>query len=75
MAIREKDRSAKLVIDISGPAGNAFALIGTAARFGRQIGLHEDEIKDLQERMMEGDYEHLIECFDETFGDYVDLVR
>ena len=32
-------------------------------------------VKDLQEKMMEGDYEHLIECFDETFGDYVDLVR
>lgn len=74
MAIRNKE-SRKAEIDISGPAGNAYVLIGTAAKLGRQIGLLEDEIKDLQERMMEGDYEHLIACFDEAFGDYVDLVR
>lgn len=98
MAIRprkEQYRPRKIEIDLNGPEGNAFYLIGLAKRLYPQI--HPDkmedwkkeakEIKDstgldfpspveqLVDDMMSGDYEHLIEIFDEEFGDYVDLFR
>ena len=71
MVIRKKTRLEKQVIDISGPDGNAFVLIGTARRFAQQIGLDH---KQITEEMMSGDYQHLIETFDKYFGDIVDLV-
>ena len=70
MAIKEK--RARMEIDISGPAGNAFALIGAAKKFAQQLGKDGAAITA---RMREGDYEHLLKVFDEEFGEYVDLVR
>jgi len=69
MAIKTEARKE---IDISGPQGNAFVLLGLARQFAKQLGKDGDEITD---RMMEGDYEHLLQVFDQEFGDYVDLVR
>lgn len=69
--IKDKD-GMKPFIDISGPSGNAFALMGTAQRYAKQLGLdHEAILKDMQS----SDYEHLIEVFDKHFGMYVDLIR
>ena len=60
------------VIDLTGPDGNAFALMGYANRFAKQLGLNGKEITN---EMMQGDYEHLLEVFDKNFGDYVTLER
>lgn len=65
-------KSAKPFIDISGPAGNAFALMGAAQRYAKDLGLDH---KAILEDMKSGDYEHLIEVFDKHFGMYVDLLR
>ncbi len=70
--IREKQASSEIVIDLTGPAGNAFALMGQARRFARQLGLDSKQILD---EMKQGDYEHLVEVFDSYFGDYVVLER
>ena len=70
--IREKQVSSEIVIDLTGPAGNAFALMGQARRFARQLGLDSKQILD---EMKQGDYEHLVEVFDSYFGDYVVLER
>ena len=71
--IREKTKNTgPTVIDLTGPDGNAFALIGYANRFAKQLGLNGKEIKN---EMMQGDYEHLLETFDKYFGDYAILVR
>ena len=72
MAIKEKRQSSRIEIDISGPDGNALALMGHAKRFANQLG---KDGKAITARMMEGDYEHLLNVFDEEFGHVVDLVR
>ena len=60
------------VIDLTGPQGNAFVLLGLAGRYARQLGLDSDAV--LAE-MQEGDYENLIQVFDRYFGEYVILER
>lgn len=60
------------VIDLTGPDGNAFCLLGNARKFARQLGLDSDAII---EEMKQGDYEHLVSTFDRYFGDYVILER
>ena len=59
-------------IDLTGPDGNAFVLIGKAGNLAKQLGLDKAKI---QAEMMAGDYEHLVETFDKHFGDFVTLYR
>jgi hypothetical protein len=74
--IREKQpQSGPIIIDLTGPEGNAFALMGMAQRFGRQLGWDKGQTQDLINEMMDGDYEHLLEVFDREFGDFVILER
>jgi len=68
----KKLQKGKLQIDLPGPHGNAFFLMAQAQSLCNQ--LHKDPIPIL-ERMKSGNYDHLIEVFDEEFGDYVDLYR
>ena len=72
MAIINKEIQKKMTIDLTGPDGNAFALLGTAKRLSTQLGL--DSLVITTEMTM-GDYENLINVFDSYFGDYVDLER
>jgi hypothetical protein len=72
--IREKQQhSGPIVIDLTGPGGNAFALLGLANRLGKQLDFKE--IPRILEEMQAGDYEHLLQVFDEHFGDFVILER
>jgi hypothetical protein len=70
--IRQKKDVYEKVIDLTGPDGNAFALIGFATKFARQLDLDSTQIR---EEMMSGDYENLVAVFDKYFGDYVTLER
>lgn len=71
--IREKQpQNGPIIIDITGPDGNAFALMGYAKRFAKQLGM---DSKSIIEDMMSGDYENLLEVFDSHFGDFVILER
>ena len=74
MAIKEKsERSVqKQVIDISGPGGNAFCILGEAKGLSKQLGLDWDKVHN---EMTSGGYEHLLKTFDKHFGDFVDLQR
>lgn len=74
MAIINKT-SRRLVIDLTGPQGNAFYLLGTAKSLGKQLGLSKEEIEEIKGRMTSGDYENLIEEFDKAFGTVCDLER
>ena len=70
--IREKQPAKEIVIDLTGPAGNAYSLLATARKYARQLGLDDTAIiKD----MMSKDYEHLIQVFDNAFGEFVILER
>lgn len=70
--IREKQPATEIVIDLTGPEGNAFVLLGYANRFAKQLGLDNEKI---MEEMKSGDYENLIEVFDSYFGNFVILER
>ena len=71
--IRNKQtRKGPIIIDLTGTDGNAFALLGYAKRFTKQLGLEFDEIST---EMTSGNYENLLEVFDEHFGDFVILER
>lgn len=74
MAIIRKT-SKRLVIDLTGPDGNAFVLLGIASNLGKEIGLSKEEIEEIKGRMTSGDYENLIEEFDKAFGTVCDLER
>ena len=62
--------STPMIIDLNGPDGNAFALLGFAKSFAKQLKLDGEKIAD---EMTSGDYENLIEVFDKYFGSFVIL--
>ena len=62
------------VIDLQGSQGNAFALMGIAEDWLRQMK-RRDEFRAMRTEMMSGDYENLVRIFEENFGDYVELVN
>ena len=70
--IRQKSQPSEIVIDITGPEGNAFSLMARATSFAKQLGFDDGQII---EEMKSGDYENLISVFDKYFGDYVILER
>ena len=70
--IREKQPQSEIVIDLTGPDGNAFVLMGMAKRYANQLGLDADLII---KNMRSGDYEHLVQVFDDAFGEFVILER
>ena len=75
MTIRKKANNSKVIIDLDGPDGNAFFLLGSARKFAKQLGKTEKEINAIIEDMKSGDYENLIKVFDREFGEFVILER
>ena len=53
--IKSKEQKLGIEIDLTGPDGNAFVLIGTAGNLAKQLGL---DAKAIREEMMKGDYEN-----------------
>jgi hypothetical protein len=45
--IRDKQPQQEIVIDLTGPDGNAFALLAYAKRFAQQLNLDFSKIQDL----------------------------
>jgi hypothetical protein len=75
--IEEKPEK-KIEIDLTGPDGNAFVLLGTARKIARQFdraGANDIDIDDIIRDMRSGDYEHLLEVFEKHFGDLVIMYR
>jgi hypothetical protein len=68
-------------IDLTGPEGNAFVLIGYAKKWAKQLGpealmlLHGVTWDEIQKDMMSGDYEHLLGVIEKYFGKYVTMYR
>lgn len=74
--IREKkQKSGPIIVDLTGPNGNAFSLIALAQNLAKQLGYHPDIRSELTAEMMSGDYENLLQVFDKHFGDFVILER
>lgn len=72
MAIEKKKPSSMIKIDLTGPEGNVFFLLGAAEKLGRQLGL---DTKKIMEEMKSGDYENAVQTFDKYFGNHVILYR
>lgn len=70
--IRNKTLQSETIIDLTGPDGNAFALLAYAKRFAQQLDLDFNKIKN---EMTSGDYENLIQVFDNYFGEFVILEK
>lgn len=70
--IRDKRYESEMVIDLTGPDGNAFSLLAHAKRLAQQLDLDFNQIKD---EMTSSNYENLIQVFDSYFGEFVILER
>jgi len=71
-SVKEFPASGKVDIDLTGPDGNAFALMSYARQFAKQLKIDHKPIID---DMMSGDYEHLLEVMEKYFGDYIIMYR
>jgi hypothetical protein len=70
--IKSKKQKLGIEIDLTGPDGNAFVLIGMASRLAKQLG---KDGRAIQKEMIDGNYEHLVNTFDKHFGEFVTLYR
>jgi len=71
--IRKRIADKEMIVNIDGPDGNAFHLIGIAVTLGRDTSMKEDEIKHMKQEMMEGNYINLLKIFEEYWVEYVVL--
>jgi hypothetical protein len=71
-SINERPRETPVEIDLTGPEGNVFVLIGIGNRYCRQLGLNTQEFTT---KMMSGDYENAVNVFEKYFGSFVTLYR
>lgn len=71
MAIIPRTPVTREVIDLSGPEGNAYYLLGRAQNLSKQLDL---DAKAILKEMKESDYDNLVKIFDKYFGEFVDLI-
>lgn len=62
----------KIEIDLTGPEGNAFVLMGYVQSWCKRMGIDSKPIID---DMMSGDYEHLLSVIEKHFGNFVIMYR
>ncbi len=64
-------RSARREINLSGPEGNAYCLLGHAKNICKQTG---QDYGAISTEMMAGDYRNLVLVFDKHFGELFDII-
>ena len=62
----------KIKIDLSGPEGNAFVLLGYAKKMAKDLDLDYAAIRN---EMMSSNYDNLLIVFEKHFGEFVELVK
>ena len=67
-----RDSQHGLTIDLSGPEGNAFAVLGVAKNLAKQL---DKDWEKINAEMTSGDYDNLIDVFDREFGSVVSLLN
>jgi hypothetical protein len=73
MIVKKEDKpEQRIEVDLTGPDGNAFVLMGLAKRWAKDLGLDGEMIT---KEMMMGDYENLLDVIEHYFGDYVIMYR
>tara|TARA_B100001250_G_C19108273_1_gene489970 strand:+ start:147 stop:410 length:264 start_codon:yes stop_codon:yes gene_type:complete len=72
---RKEMQNKPIEIDLNGPDGNAFVLLGLARNLGKRMGMSYDEIERIQDEMRLSTYDLLLLTFDKYFGELVVLYR
>lgn len=72
-SIKERKLPDKIEIDLTGPDGNAFALMAKVRQYAKPLGLNSKKIID--EMTDAENYDALLEVFDSYLGDYMTLYR
>ena len=70
--ITNKQHNKQIEIDLTGPDGNAFALMGHVKGWCEQMSINSEPIIN---DMMSGDYEHLLSVIEKHFGHVVTMCR
>ena len=65
----------QIEIDLRGPQGNAFFLMGLVKDLGKQLGWCNKSIEIVINTMSIGNYDNLLEIFDYHFGELVILYK
>ena len=73
--IVKREKTKGIEIDLTGPQGNAYYLLGLAKKWGKQLDMSENYIKEMLKKMMSGDYENLVKVFDDEFGSIVTIYK
>ena len=76
--IKSKENKPKrnIEIDLTGPQGNAYYLLGLkASRWSKELQFSDSYREEMLEKMKSSDYENLIKVFDDEFGSIVTLYR
>lgn len=71
--IKPKSLKEGITIDLDGPEGNAFYLMGFTKRTLKTAGFDQVYIDDIINEMMSGDYDDLLKVFDRELGHLVIL--
>ena len=75
MIKKKVEKKGPIEIDLTGPDGNAYYILGVAKRLCKEFGMTKQYEKDLLDEMMSGDYEILLQTFDKSFGSVVTMYR
>lgn len=70
MAIKRKEPK-QFTIDLDGPDGNAFVIMGRVQNLMRQLGYSKAKIEDTMGLMESSDYVNLLRVADKVIGDHV----
>ena len=70
--IKSIEEKQTIEIDLTGPDGNVFNLIGIGGRLCKQLGINSEVFT---RRMMSGNYENAVNVFEEYFGDFITLYK
>ena len=75
--IKSKENTPKrnIEIDLTGPPGNAYYLLGLASRWSKELQFSDSYREEMLEKMKSSDYENLVKVFDDEFGSIVTLYR
>jgi hypothetical protein len=73
--IKQRKPRRAIEIDLKGPEGNAFYLLGIARNLATQLGYDKARQDELIADMTSNNYEHLVQVFDNHFGTFVVLYR
>ena len=70
--IGEKTLKDEVIVDLTGPEGNAYVLLGYAKQWSKKLDIDFNIVKS---EMTSGDYENLLVVIDKYFGDFVIFER